>query len=304
MEEALTLPAFAKINLSLRVLGRRPDGYHEIRTIFQTVTLHDRLTFRPALGEEVRLACTDPTIPTGEENLVLKAAAALRSRYGLRRGAHIELEKIIPAGGGLGGGSADAATALVGLACLWGVSAGGGDLRGLAARLGADVPFFLTGGTALGTGTGTEIEPLTDAPAEHLVVVTPPVHVSTAEAYKSLNAPALTKVDSAASLSVSRATADFGGSLQWEAVNDFEPAVFKAHPEILRARERLAAAGARRAMLSGSGASVFGTFDDEAVASLAADSLTAEPGWRVFRCATLGRRLYAEAFGRCARLLG
>lgn len=304
LEEAFTLPAFAKVNLSLRVLGRRPDGYHEIRTIFQTITLHDRLTFRPTAGEDFRLLCSDPSLPTGEENLVVRAASALRGRYGVRRGAQVELAKVIPAGGGLGGGSADAAAALVGLACLWGVAAEGGGLRELAAGLGADVPFFLTGGTALGTGTGADIEPLPDAPTSHLVVVTPPAQVSSAEAYKSLKAPALTKGESAASLSVSHSGADFPVSSQWDAVNDFERAVLPAYPEIARARERLAGEGARPSMLSGSGASVFGVFADEEAARRAAASLGDEPGWRVFQCEALTRAAYAESFGRCGRFLG
>jgi 4-diphosphocytidyl-2-C-methyl-D-erythritol kinase len=302
--ESFTLKAFAKINLSLRVLGRRGDGYHEIRTIFQTVSLHDRLTFHPTDGADLRLVCSDPIIPNGEENLVVRAAEALRTRYDIRRGALIELEKVIPAGGGLGGGSTDAAAALLGLARLWNVAAKDGELRELAAGLGADVPFFLTGGTALGTGTGTEIEPLPDVAESALIIITPPVHVSTAKAYEALSAPALTKGESAASLSVSRAAADFARSLQWEAVNDFERVVLPAYPEIARARRRLAEAGARPALLSGSGASVFGVFEDEGAARRAAPSLEVERGWRVFPCTTLGRAAYAEAFGQCAHLLG
>jgi 4-diphosphocytidyl-2-C-methyl-D-erythritol kinase len=161
------------------------------------------------------------------------------------------------------------------------------------------------GGTALGTGTGTAIEPLPDAAEFHLVIITPPVHISTAKAYKALNAPALTKDESAASLSVSRAAVDFAGSLQWEAVNDFEHAVLPAYPEIARARGRLEAAGAHPALLSGSGASVFGVFESAEAAGRAARSFEVErEGWRVFQSVTLRRAAYAQAFGRCARLLG
>src|SRR5205085_845452 len=118
-EEIIKLPAFAKINLGLRVHGRRADGYHEISTVFQSITLHDNLTFESRPGERLELDCSDPDIPTDESNLVLRAALSLRERFGVVKGAHVELEKEIPAGGGLGGGSADAAIALIVLARLW-----------------------------------------------------------------------------------------------------------------------------------------------------------------------------------------
>ncbi|MDQ3805943.1 MAG: 4-(cytidine 5'-diphospho)-2-C-methyl-D-erythritol kinase [Acidobacteriota bacterium] len=302
-DEKFTLPAFAKINLGLRVLGRRPDGYHEILTVFQTVTLHDRLTFEALPGGRLELVCAAADVPADEGNLVHRAAFALRERFGVGRGARVELEKTIPAGGGLGGGSSDAAAALVGLTRLWGLDAGGDELAETGARLGADVPFFLTGGTALGTGTGTQITPLGDAPERHLLVVTPAVKVSTAEAYKALNARALTKADRAANLSVSRAESQIRDALRGVVRNDFEPAVSRLYPEIARAREALAGAGARPAALSGSGSSVFGFFESEGEAERARASLRAEPGWRIFRCATLARDGYAAAFGRCAAAL-
>jgi len=302
-EETFTLPAFAKINLGLRVEGRRPDGYHEIRTVFQTVTLHDRLTFGELPGGRVELVCSAPDVPADESNLVRRAASALRERFGVLRGARIELEKRIPAGGGLGGGSADAAVALVGLTRLWGLGAGWAELTETGARLGADVPFFLTGGTALGTGTGADITPLADAPKRHLLVVSPGVKVSTAEAYKALNAPALTKADRAVNLFVSRTESQIRDSHREGLRNDFEAAVFGLHPEIGRARDALHAAGARAALLSGSGSSVFGVFENEGDAERARGALRAEPGWRIFRCATLSRAGYAAAFGRCAAAL-
>jgi 4-diphosphocytidyl-2-C-methyl-D-erythritol kinase len=302
--EELTLPAFAKINLGLRVLGRRADGYHEISTLFQTVSLHDTLTFRATRDGSLRLACADPEIPTDETNLVLRAAAALRERYGVRLGARVELKKVIPAGGGLGGGSSDAAVALVALATLWGVEADARELSGLAARLGADVPFFLAGGTALGEGTGADIRPLADAPKMHLCVVTPGVHISTAEGYKALGARALTKADTAANLSVSRTEADFPDSLCGVWSNDFEAVVVRLHPEVGRAREALESAGAVRASLSGSGSSVFGVFENKGEAGRACAGLKADAeGWKVFACETLTRAEYFAALGRGAAVL-
>lgn len=302
--KSLTLPAYAKINLSLRVLGRRADGFHEIQTIFQTVSLHDRLTFSALPDQRIELTSSAPEIPTDERNLVHRAALALRERYGVRRGARIELEKNIPAEGGLGGGSSDAAVALVALAHLWEIETSGSELASVGARLGADVPFFLTGGRALGTGLGTDIAPLDDVEKTHLVIVAPGVKVSTAEAYKSLRAPALTKAETVAILHVSRADAQISDSLCDVLRNDFEPVIFKQYPEIECARNALLEQGARSALLAGSGSSVFGVFDKGEEAERAAEALRrVEPSWRVFPCTTLSRESYRESLGVCAAFL-
>jgi len=301
--EKLTVPAFAKINLGLRVLGRRPDGYHEIRTVFQTISLHDTLIFETAPGGRLELVCADPEVPADGTNLVMRAASSLRERFGVTSGARVRLEKVIPAGGGLGGGSSDAAVTLAALATLWGIETGAGELAEIGARLGADVPFFLSGGTALGTGTGADIRPLADAPKRHLCVVTPRVRVSTAEAYGALGAPALTKEGALVNLSVSRTEADFPDSLCDVTSNDFEAVVVRLHPEIGRARESLAGAGADRVMLSGSGSSVFGVFESKGAAARACAALGAEAGREVFACETLTRAEYFAALGRVAAVL-
>lgn len=301
--EKINVPAFAKINLGLRVHGRRPDGYHEISTVFQTVTLRDTLSFQATADDKLKLVCSDPSIPTDDSNLVLRAASALRERFGVGRGARVELEKVIPAGGGLGGGSADAAVTLVALATLWEIKTNAAELAEIGARLGADVPFFLTGGTALGTGTGTAIRPLEDAPQMHLVIVAPGVHVSTAEAYGALGAPALTKVEPVVNLSVSRTEADFPDLLCDVWSNDFEAVVVRLYPEIGRARARLVESGAARVMLSGSGSSVFGVFESKGAAERAGEALKVESGWKVFACETLTRAGYLAALGRVAAVL-
>jgi len=302
-DRTFTLPAFAKINLTLLVHGRRADGYHEIGTTLQTITLRDRLTFEPLDEERFELVCAAPDVPADRTNLVHRAATALRERFGTRRGARVTLEKKIPAGGGLGGGSSNAAVALVGLSHLWGLKITKREMVGMGARLGADVPFFFTGGTALGTGTGTDIAPLADAPRQHLIVVAPAVKVSTAEAYKALNAPALTKAEGAVMLPISHAEADFSDSHRAVMRNDFEAVVFRLHPAIGRVKDALLGAGARRAMLSGSGSSVFGVFDSEGEAELALGALDAEAGWQIFPCATLARGEYRAALGACAGVL-
>jgi 4-diphosphocytidyl-2-C-methyl-D-erythritol kinase len=297
------LPAYAKINLGLRVLGRRADGYHELQTVFQTITLYDELIFAATNDEHIELICNAPDVPTDESNLVHRAAVSLRARFKLRRGARIEILKRIPAGGGLGGGSANAAVALLGLAHLWQVNTNHRELSELGAQLGADVPFFLTGGTAFGTGRGTEIQPLADGPKTHLLVVTPPVKISTAEAYKALNAPALTKADRPANVLISRMEADAARALVVELTNDFAPAIFRLQPEIARAHAALLQAGARAAALSGSGASVFGIFDSQAAQAQAANRLQAETSWQTFVCATLTRAEYKRALQVCAAYL-
>lgn len=285
------------------MLGRRSDGFHELRTIFQTVTLHDRLTFTACEDDRFSLSCDDAQVPVDERNLVWRAAHALRERYGVRKGARLLLEKRIPMEAGLGGGSSDAAMALLGLAHLWQLETDREELRRLGAGLGADVPFFLTGGTALGTGLGTEIEPMPDVEAGHLLITRPQAKVSTAEAYKALKRPALTKETSAFILSISRAEARIRESLPEALHNDFEPAIYELYPEIARARDRLIEHGARGALLAGSGACVFGIFENEEALGRAQSFLEREPGWRVFRSAALKRRDYLEALGACAAIL-
>jgi 4-diphosphocytidyl-2-C-methyl-D-erythritol kinase len=303
LDDTLTLPSFAKINWALHVLGRRPDDYHELRTIFQTVTLHDRLHLTPSEDGRIEIRCDTPSIPVDESNLIYAAASALRERYGKRQGARVSLEKRIPAGGGLGGGSSNAAVTLLALAHLWRIETSGSELAELGASLGADVPFFFTGGTAEGRGLGTQISPLADVDETHLLIVTPGVKVLTAEAYKALNAPALTKANGDIMLSSSRAGAQFPGFVPYNLHNDFERVVLRLEPEIERAKKALGLVGARATLLAGSGASVFGIFDSREAQARAAVLLEAERGWRVFSCRTLGRAGYIKALGTCGELL-
>lgn len=299
-DTAFTLPSFAKINWVLRVLGRRHDGFHELSTIFQTITLHDKLSFTARNDDKLELTCDSPDIPVDESNLILRAAIALRTRYGIQKGASIHLEKVIPVEGGLGGGSSNAAIALLGLSYLWGIKTNKRELTPTGASLGADVPFFLTGGTALGTGLGADVKPIDEVWARHLLIVKPESKVSTADAYKALNAPALTKADSDTILSISCADAQFTDFHPDALHNDFEPVVFHLKPEIERAKTTLLRAGARLALMAGSGSSVFGVFENEEAQVRAVDALREERGWRVFRCATVSRAQYRAALGERA----
>jgi 4-diphosphocytidyl-2-C-methyl-D-erythritol kinase len=299
-DTSFTLPSFAKINWVLRVLGLRPDGFHELRTIFQTITLHDKLKFTARADDQLQLTCDSPDIPVDESNLILRAAIALRDQYGARKGASIHLEKVIPVEGGLGGGSSNAAIALLGLSNLWEIKTNKQELTEIGASLGADVPFFLTGGTALGMGLGTDVQPMDEVMAAHLLIVKPHSKVSTAQAYKSLNAPALTKADSDTILSISCADEQFTDFHPDTLHNDFEPVVFHLKPEIERVKDTLLRAGARSALLAGSGSSVFGVFEGSEGRRRAIEILEKDSGWRLFPCATLSRTAYMEALGACA----
>jgi len=300
----LTLPAFAKINLGLRVLGKRPDGYHEIDSVFQTISLNDTVTLTVSDSPQIVLSCDDRSLPTDGENLVHRAAQALQSRFAPDKGARIRLEKRIPALAGLGGGSSDAAVALLGLAYLWQVDLKVEEMSEMASSLGADMPFFLLGGTARGTGTGNEIAPLPDITNKCLLVIKPNVSVSTSDAYRSLNAGSLTTVEAKTILSSSEWN-EIPGSFDPETLrNDFEPVVFELEPEIKRAKVALIGAGAQAALLAGSGSAVFGIFDSEDAQKRAIQAIELESGWRVFPCSTVGRSHYRSAMGPCSAIFG
>jgi 4-diphosphocytidyl-2-C-methyl-D-erythritol kinase len=304
-QSSLSLPSFAKINWSLQILGKRQDGYHEVKTILQTISLHDDLDFAVSGDGKVVLSCNEPDIPTDDRNLILRAAYALRDRFDVDYGARILLKKRIPAKGGLGGGSSNAAVTLLALTQLWELEAGFHSLLEVAAGLGADVPFFLLGGCALATGIGATVSSLSDkdSDAQHLIVITPNASVSTAEAYAAISPNALTTINSDPILSSSHEEAISGSSLPWppygDLNNDFESVIFDIEPEIRRAKETLLQAGAFRALLAGSGSSVFGIFADQENQQRAINEIPLEAGWRVFPCVTLSRNEYVSALDSC-----
>jgi len=263
---ALTVEAFAKVNRSLRVLGKRADGYHELDTVFQTVDLTDEINFFERADDRLALTIEGANLPATEENLVLRAARALLARAGVTHGADIHLSKKIPVGGGLGGGSSNAAAALRGLADLWNLRVTDSDLHLLAAELGSDVPFFLLGGRARGRGRGEVLTQLPDVPEEWLVLAFPPFSLSTAAVYGAFSAPALT--DSAAQTNL-RASEIGGGPDR----NDLEPVAETLRAELRRLRLALSDHGATSARLSGSGSTVFGVFGDERSARRAFEEL-------------------------------
>jgi 4-diphosphocytidyl-2-C-methyl-D-erythritol kinase len=258
------LLAFAKINLDLRVLCRRPDNYHELRTIFQTISLADSLgvAFTPSRKTSIRV--TGPQIP---DNLIVRAARSCLDAMRLTGQIEFDLVKHIPMGAGLGGGSSDAAAVLLALPALAGRIIDWPRLLKLAEELGSDVPFFLLGGTAVALGRGTELYPLPDRRPQAGVVVAPELHVSTAEAYQRLTAhltsePQQNKI-------VSFQSNLWGGSAGEQSKgktslgeNDFESVVFDQHPALKSIKLRLLKLGAQPALMSGSGSAVFGLFPD------------------------------------------
>jgi 4-diphosphocytidyl-2-C-methyl-D-erythritol kinase len=268
----LTVRAHAKVNLDLRVLGVRSDGYHELRTVFQAIELHDTLVCTETPGP-FTLKCRTPGVPLDASNLVWKAAAALWTalgRGGEIRDAVIQIDKKIPVEAGLGGGSADAAAALMALGRLWG-GAPITLLREVGATIGADVPFFLSGGTALGLGRGEEIYPLVDLPPHYVVIVRPPFGVSTAEAYGWYDED---RSDGVREIREFQQLPVPWPSRAAQMINDLEPPVIRRHQEIAVLKVQLREAGASAAAMSGSGSAVFGLFRSRALAERAVKPLS------------------------------
>jgi len=280
--------AYAKINLSLKVLNRRQDGFHELRTVFQTVGVADTLQFRYAAGRGVSIQVEDPL--RIENNLVERAARAFFDETGARGMLEIKLKKVIPMGGGLGGGSSDAAATLLALAGLCRRKAPMEVLQRLAASLGSDVPFFLYGGCALGLGRGEELYPLPDPKPLPVLILAPPVHISTPAAFRALARPDLTSGQPPPKLDIFQAFV-WSGLCGPLAENDFEGPVFSLHPELKRWREKLIRLGAHVARLSGSGAALYGVFPDRAKLQGALPRFRQEP-LQTFRTSLLSRARY------------
>ena len=289
------IPAFAKINLRLDILGKRADGYHELRTIFQTISLHDELRLRTSPRPGIMLTIYGNATLAAEpieKNLAYRAVDALRRELKIHGGVEIELRKRTPAGGGLGGGSSDAAAAMLGYLQRAKKKLATAQMLGIAASLGADVPFFLLGGRALGVNRGDEIYPLEDLPTLPVLVVVPQeIRVRTADAFRWVHAKALGLTKPAANSKLLQFCA-----LSWSALgsglgNDFEGPVFRRHPRLDRIKRVLLQRGATEASLAGSGSAVFGIFPSPAMARRAAVRF---PHDQTFVCETLSRDRYVR----------
>lgn len=287
MPDAATRPADiavcapAKVNLHLEVLGRRPDGYHDICTVMQAVSLCDELRLTARADGRVLLTCTDPALPVDDRNLVVRAALALKGRSGTGAGAEMHLVKRIPSGGGLGGGSSDCAIALLALNSLWGLGAAVSELAEVGSALGSDVAFFLQGGTALCEGRGERVSPVPCATQMHYLLVTPDMSVSTADVYASFS-PALTR-SAPSRNNVIRAIAEGSlGPLGSRLRNDLQEPALRLHGGLQRLWNELegrrADCRATVVSLSGSGATFLMALPDEASARVARMSLERDLG--------------------------
>ena len=297
MKKSVRLRAFAKVNLCLHVVGRRADGYHELRTIFQAISLHDTLELtarqsRSAPGMEVRFSSDDASLPVGRENLVVRAIEAVGGEIGFRGVVNARLSKRIPVARGLGGGSSDAAAALIGMFRLAGAELPLGRLIEIAAGLGADVPFFLFGGRAVAVNRGDEIYPLGDLQKRAILVVSPrDIGVSTKDAYQWVSSSLTNRAKPPNILEFC--------ALCWSRqknglANDFEGPVFDRHPRLREIRDGLLQGGAADAALAGSGSAVFGVFRNPAQARRTARKF---PEDTTFVTETLNRAEYGRALG-------
>jgi 4-diphosphocytidyl-2-C-methyl-D-erythritol kinase len=281
----VTVPSFAKINLDLRVLQRRADSFHELRSVFQTISLKDSLTIEFDFAKQTQIDLSSSI--DIDDNLVVRAARLVLEEIKIKAWVRFVLKKKIPMGAGLGGGSSNAAAVLLALPALAGKRVPMSELIRFAEMLGSDVPFFLHGGTALAMGRGTELYPLPDLPAYHVLVVSTGVHVSTAQAYQALNRDVTNALTSVANSPILREFQTISWNLasdrldQLPLKNDFEAVVFKQHPNLAAVVRKLRRAGACPAMMTGSGSAIFGIFRSLAEVRKAADRFTAGQAFRV-----------------------
>jgi 4-diphosphocytidyl-2-C-methyl-D-erythritol kinase len=290
----MRLRACSKINRSLLVLGLRPDGYHELKTVFQSLALHDTLHFEAARGGIV-IECAAPGVPLDHRNLAWKAARLVWEAAGGQGdpAGRLRITKRVPSQGGLGGGSADGAAALVGWNRLWGAGLPAKRLGELAVGLGADVPFFLVGGTVLGLNRGDVLRPLDDLPPRWVVLVFPPFGVSTPAAFRWWDEDRAASAVRPSPFGQAVVGADAESRMSdaesgVECVNDLEPAVSRRHPELLDIRRHLERRGAECAAMTGSGSTMFGLFEEKTTATAAAAAL-GSAGWRTLVTKTATR---------------
>jgi len=292
--------SYAKVNLGLEVMGAREDGYHELRTLFQTIDLHDDVVLRPRRDGAVTIACDHPLVPNDDTNLAVRAAQHLRRHARVEAGVEIAIRKRIPVGGGLGGGSSNAAAVLLGLDRLWKLGLGPDGLHALAVRLGADVPFFLLGGTALGLARGDEVYPLRRQIRAHVVLVDPGVHVSTARVFARVDARLTPREKSNSIFYFVSRELEGSGAFRFLS-NDLEAAALEEAPVLReqagKIRATLAGYGALLAALSGSGASYFGLFEGARTAGRACRALRAQ-GFTASVAKTLTLDEYRAEWGR------
>ncbi|MDR7433973.1 MAG: 4-(cytidine 5'-diphospho)-2-C-methyl-D-erythritol kinase [Armatimonadota bacterium] len=267
----LYLNAYAKINLTLDVLRKREDGYHDLETILHTLSLHDGITLREA-SRGVTVICNDASVPTDTRNLVYRAASLLQKTFGVERGVEIEITKHIPIASGLGGGSSDAAVTLLGLIQMWKLRVDRRFLIDLALRIGSDVPFFLVGGAAIVRGRGEQVDPLPPLPPTWVVLAKPPLEISTAWAYSHLDLTAIKRRPDTPAMQEALRAKDLLRVARL-LCNVFEELVIPEYPLVGEIKERMVRLGAYGAAMTGTGPVVYGLAPDEETARRIATEL-------------------------------
>jgi 4-diphosphocytidyl-2-C-methyl-D-erythritol kinase len=286
----------AKVNFGLRIVGKRPDGYHAIQTILQMLDLSDGLTFRGNAAGAIRLTCHPSTLPTDDGNLIVRAAKLLQQTMQVRQGVDIVLDKSTPIAAGLGGGSSNAATTLLVLNRVWNLHCTRAILHRLAAQLGSDVPFFLNGPTAFAEGRGEVLSPIPPPSALVGVLVNPGFGVSAGWAYRQFRGSSLGTDLTMSSILHALRDGDLA-RLSGVMVNDLESGVAAAYPIIGQMHEALRALGALVSFMSGSGPTVAGLFPSMADLQAAVSSLRGRSGWAVIPFSTLSQCPHPELQG-------
>jgi len=274
MESVMRIEAHAKINLGLDVTGRRPNGYHEVRMIMQSIDLHDELIIEEGGEAGICISTNDAELPVNEDNLIYKAVKLLSDEFGIREAVNIKLCKNIPVAAGLAGGSTDAAATLIGLNRLWNLNLSDEDLMKRAVKIGADVPYCIMGGTVIAEGIGEVLTPISNCPDFTLLIAKPPVSVSTKHVYQSLNLdqvihPDIDVIIKAIETNNIQLLADNLG-------NVLESVTIKEVPVIEEIKQMMLDGGAVGSLMSGSGPTVFGIFDDDVKAEKCLDAISAK----------------------------
>jgi 4-diphosphocytidyl-2-C-methyl-D-erythritol kinase len=322
----ISVPSFAKINLGLKIGPARPDGFHELRTVYQTLALHDVVRVEVQSGSGIEIRCSDPRVPRDESNTCYKIAERVMQTTRAQGKVVIEIEKHLPVQGGMGAASSNGVATMLGLERALGKNLSAADRLRIAAEVGSDLPLFLIGGTVLGVGRGEEVYPLPDLPALPVVVVTPPIGVSTPKAFARWDerAATLTSAAGASTISVlgqqisawlsegfpqampASGVPAFGGDraetllldlVRAGIANDFEHVVFPEYPDLREVKQALEREGARYASLSGSGSTLYGLFVNRQDAESAAERMSAA-GHAAVATTTLTRDEYRKAVGR------
>lgn len=282
----ITLKAYAKINLALDVIGKRANGYHDVRMIMQTVKLYDKVTIKPTTNPDIVIKTNLHYLPTNENNIVYAAAKLFKETYQISDGLYINLEKKIPVAAGMAGGSSDAAATLWGLNTLFETNIPMKELMELGLKLGADVPYCILRGTALSEGIGEILTPLPAAHNFHCLIVKPPVSVSTKYVYENLDLNKAENHPDVDGMVEAIKTNDILG-ITSRLGNILETVTLKVHPEIEDIKKTMLSYGALNSLMSGSGPTVFGLFDD---------LVAAEKAFYAFKVGPYGKQTYLTTF--------